>query len=64
MWSRCWSTDCPAAHGEDHGEAGCAPAVEQIPTLQSMEDPTPEQSRWMHPRKAVTLGRPHWSRLL
>ena len=26
-WSRRWSRDSPAVNGEDHGEAGCAPAA-------------------------------------
>jgi len=47
--SRCWSRDSPAAHGKDHGDAGCPPCnhwrtvVKQISMLHPMEDLMPEQ---------------------
>ena len=38
--------DSPAAHGEDHAEAGCPPELTELHGdihLQPVEDPTPEQ---------------------
>ena len=62
MCSRCWSGGTPAAHGEEHGEVGCAPAAHGGPWWSSYPPaarggPYPRADG--HPKEAVTPQRAH-----
>jgi len=65
--SRHWNRDFPAAHREGHGEGGVSlkpterTTLEQIPTAQSMEEPTPEQGTYFL-KELPPAESPHWSR--